>query len=85
MEVKMKTKKLSKKLLLKKRTIANLEKNAMGKINGGEVTYTCTCPLSCVQVCMPSAYTYCEPTDVRCHPTHDGICGPEPDTLEVAC
>jgi len=65
MEVKMKTKKLSKKLLLEKRTIANLDKNAMGNLNGGDATHNpctgdhtyCTCPISC---------SPCGPTDLRC-------------------
>lgn len=63
----MKTKRLNKKLRLEKRTITNLGDQLMAKVNGGAVTDTCTCPLSCVQVCYPdTSPEQCPYTAWRC-------------------
>jgi len=78
----MKTKKFNKRLALNKRTIANLEKNAMGNIHGGgetdACTDECTLPQSCIIPCLPNTGpVQCPETAWRC--TYDPeLCGALP-------
>jgi hypothetical protein len=60
-------KNFKKKLGLNKKTIANLEKNSMGNIQGGGITDTCTCPQTCIDPCLPNTTPIqCPPTAWRC-------------------
>jgi DNA-binding Xre family transcriptional regulator len=64
MEDSMKPKKLSKKLTLGKRTIANMNDGEMNRIRGGSIPYV-TCPiLTCGGCTLPSlcptCYTDCQ-------------------------
>lgn len=87
----MKTKTLNKKLRLNKKTIANLGKNAMGNINGGDLTNPCTEPETCINPCLPhTTPPICPPTIRNCTmDDFDPICQPlptgTPNTCEVHC
>jgi hypothetical protein len=67
----MKTKKLSKKLALNKKTVANLENNEMGVVYGGCVAGTTSCPTSpykceSIVMCIVTIDHGCTPTVELC-------------------
>jgi hypothetical protein len=71
----MKTKKFSKKLMLNKKTIANLGNDELSQVRGGRVTVTC--PIECqtneprctAAGCITFVEPYCE-TIIDCVPTY---------------
>lgn len=66
------------KLALNKKTVANLNNNAMGRIRGGWDTYTCCTECDTVYSCNQTRCDYCEgpvdPSEYTCQDT-DG-CNP---------
>jgi len=71
----MKTKKLSKKLRLSKKTIANLNSDIMGNVYGGYTIPAITCVTCDNSVCP----THCETCVSRCEIQHD------PGEMMMAC
>ncbi|MCP4148387.1 MAG: hypothetical protein GY757_11610 [bacterium] len=47
----MKAKKLNKKLILNKKTVSNLNNEAMSDVKGGDFVHTILCPIS--RFCLP--------------------------------
>jgi hypothetical protein len=56
---KMKTKKFSKKLVLNKKTVANLENGEMKKVQGGKTVVSCPCPRT--EFCPTWIFAICSP------------------------
>jgi natural product precursor len=55
----MKTTKFSKKLVLNKKTVANLENGEMKKVQGGKTVVSCPCPDT--EFCPTWIFTICSP------------------------
>jgi hypothetical protein len=60
-----KAKKFIKKLVLNKKTISNLNKQEMGKVNGGEPPSIVNGPFTCDSIC-PSVIYCCTPPTRNC-------------------
>jgi natural product precursor len=80
----MKTRKLNKKLMLNKNTVANLDNHDMGLALGGAETDTCTCACTdeqsiCLEKCpltdttVPSGITGCFCTGNDCNVTEPQV------------
>ncbi len=56
----MKTKKLTKKLTLNKRTVSTLESVAMVDVKGGYDSIVSQCPSFCAEMCASYEYSGCD-------------------------